>query len=230
MFKEIIIGVAALAFIKNRKKNSSREEPTRKRKRNDISSFEKRRILEEPSGVGRSWYGGNSGYYGYSMSRRAIEAREEGRYPKTDFKKEYGINDRTLKVLVELGVISDNEWHHTSKYGNKTVFYSWEDDDDIQVYRQNKKQILAWIKTYDYACIAELFSVPYNAFGTENIHIGDEFIIPGNEYIVGVRVVDLTPKYLIIEMTQRLPNNETYNDLRVELRAGFYNVYTPFFS
>ena len=47
MFKEIIIGVAALAFIKNRKKNSSREEPTRKRKRNGISGFDKRRIFRE---------------------------------------------------------------------------------------------------------------------------------------------------------------------------------------
>lgn len=31
--------------------------------------------------------GGNSGYVGYSMSKRAVSARNEGAYPKTDFKK-----------------------------------------------------------------------------------------------------------------------------------------------
>ena len=61
--------------------------------------------------------GGNSGYVGYSMSKRAEQAREEGRYPKTDFKKVYNISDKTLKALVSAGIIDDNEWHHTSKYG-----------------------------------------------------------------------------------------------------------------
>lgn len=34
-----------------------------------------------PNGVGRL-FGGNSGYIDYSMSKRAAEARTEGRYPK----------------------------------------------------------------------------------------------------------------------------------------------------
>ena len=70
-------------------------------------------------------YGGNSGYIGYSMSKRAAEAREEGRYPKTDFKKVYDMPQVTLDALVEAGVINDKEWHHTSVYGNKTTFYGW---------------------------------------------------------------------------------------------------------
>lgn len=70
-------------------------------------------------------FGGNSGYVGYSMSRRAANAREEGRYPKTDFKKIYGLTDKTLSVLVTLGIIDNTEWHHTSKFGNKTTFYGW---------------------------------------------------------------------------------------------------------
>ena len=70
-------------------------------------------------------YGGNSGYVGYSMSKRAAEAREEGRYPKSDFKKVYDMPQATLDVLVNAGVINDKEWHHTSVYGNKTTFYGW---------------------------------------------------------------------------------------------------------
>lgn len=70
-------------------------------------------------------YGGNSGYVGYSMSKRAAEAREEGRYPKSDFKKVYDMPQATLDALVNAGVINDKEWHHTSMYGNKTTFYGW---------------------------------------------------------------------------------------------------------
>lgn len=61
--------------------------------------------------------GGNSGYMGYSMSKRAAEAREEGRFPKTDFKKEYDMPQQTLDALVAAGVIDNSKWHHTSKYG-----------------------------------------------------------------------------------------------------------------
>lgn len=75
----------------------------------------------------RTYYGGNSGYVGYSMSKRAFNAREDGAYPKTDFKKNYNIPQPLLDILVNAGVVSDDEWHHTSMYGNKTTFYRWND-------------------------------------------------------------------------------------------------------
>ena len=90
--------------------------------------------------------GGNSGYVGYSMSKRAEQAREEGRYPKTDFKKVYNISDKTLKALVSAGIIDDNEWHHTSKYGNKTTFYGWSEEKFATIYRLFKKEIDAIVK------------------------------------------------------------------------------------
>lgn len=85
--------------------------------------------------------GGNSGYIGYSMSRRAAEAREEGRFPKTDFKKEYGVTDKSLSALVKAGIVSDKEWHHTSKYGNKTTFYSWDEPWMADAYTEMKDDI-----------------------------------------------------------------------------------------
>ena len=87
------------------------------------------------------WYGGNSGYVGYSMSKRAAKAREEGRFPKTDFKKEYGVTDNALKFLVDAKIIDDSEWHHTSKYGNKTTFYSWNGEGYADYYANNKTEI-----------------------------------------------------------------------------------------
>lgn len=85
--------------------------------------------------------GGNSGYVGYSMSKRAAEAREEGRYPKTDFKKEYGVSGKSFDLLQKAGIIYNSEWHHTSKFGNRTDFYSWDEPEFAEYYAANKKRI-----------------------------------------------------------------------------------------
>lgn len=76
----------------------------------------------------KRYYGGNSGYVGYSMSVRAAEAREEGKFPKTDFCKEYKVSPAALSALVEARMIDNTEWHHTSIYGNRTTFYAWVND------------------------------------------------------------------------------------------------------
>lgn len=88
-----------------------------------------------------SIYGGNKGYVGYSMSKRAANAREEGRFPKTDFKKEYGITDASLDALVEAGLIDNTEWHHTSVRGNRTPFYGWTDPSYADYYTEHKAEI-----------------------------------------------------------------------------------------
>lgn len=93
--------------------------------------------------------GGNSGYVGYSMSKRAAEAKEEGRFPKTQFVKEYGVPATHLDALVAAGIISNDEWHHTSKFGNKTPFYGWVEDSFLQAYNDNKAAIEDIIEQYN---------------------------------------------------------------------------------
>ncbi len=75
------------------------------------------------------------------MSKRAANARKEGRYPKTDFRKEYNVTTKSFDAMVSLGIINDSEWHHTSMYGNKTTFYGWEEDEYASIYKDNKKEI-----------------------------------------------------------------------------------------
>lgn len=101
--------------------------------------------------------GGNSGYVGYSMSVRAMKAKDNGRYPKTQFKKEYSINDKTLQIFIELGIIDNTEWHHTSKYGNRTTFYSWANKYAFECFELNKSSINALIKNNDFRTITKLF-------------------------------------------------------------------------
>lgn len=86
-------------------------------------------------------FGGNSGYIGYSMSKRAANARNEGAYPKTDFKKEYGLTAKVFDALKDLKIIYVSEWHHTSKFGNRTDFYRWNEDKYINIYERNEKEI-----------------------------------------------------------------------------------------
>lgn len=68
-------------------------------------------------------FGGNSGYIGYSESVRSSQAKTEGRFPKTEFKKVYGISEKKFQELLACDVIYQSEWHHTSKYGKRTKFY-----------------------------------------------------------------------------------------------------------
>lgn len=97
----------------------------------------------------RTVFGGNSGYVGYSMSKRAAEAKEEGRYPKTEFRREYHITAKSLDMLTSLGFIDNSEWHHTSMYGNKTPFYGWTEDELADDYLKHKKEIDTLCKGID---------------------------------------------------------------------------------
>ncbi len=86
-------------------------------------------------------FGGNSGYVGYSMSKRAAEAKREGRYPKGEFRREFGVSPKAFDFLVKYDFINDSEWHHTSKFGNKTTFYGWAEPYYADAYAENKAEI-----------------------------------------------------------------------------------------
>lgn len=117
----------------------------------DYIAFEPTQIKSATDNVGTfdasnpdirySLFGGNSGYVGYSMSKRAARAREEGRYPKTDFRKEYGVTAKSFDELVDAKIIASGEWHHTSKFGNETKFYHWDEDYYADIYEENKAVI-----------------------------------------------------------------------------------------
>lgn len=117
--------------------------------------------------------GGNSGYVGYSMSKRALAARNEGSYPKTEFKKEYSITPSHFEFLEEAGIIYLSEWHHTSKFGNKTNFYRWSEDEYIDSYLSVKKELSSLIKSIgkapkmaDYNILEDMckFSVDHDTY------------------------------------------------------------------
>lgn len=79
----------------------------------------------------------NSGYSGYSMSNRAVEAYEDGEMPLSKWSKEKIIREvveydhftkeelkkYTKKVLTEY-FLERSSWHHTGKFCNETDFYS----------------------------------------------------------------------------------------------------------
>ena len=84
-------------------------------------------------------FGGNSGYSGYSKSRRAIAAEKRGLRNKSQMNKEFA--DEVNAILQEWGddrkvtlkqikqniqYVKPQEWHHTSSYGNQTDYYSAE--------------------------------------------------------------------------------------------------------
>lgn len=52
-----------------------------------------------------------------------------------------------LIFLEEAGIIYVSEWHHTSKYGNRTDFYRWSEDEYIDLYLSVKKELSSLIKS-----------------------------------------------------------------------------------
>ncbi|MBX3253896.1 MAG: hypothetical protein KF862_07110 [Chitinophagaceae bacterium] len=58
-------------------------------------------------------------YWHYGKSIRATQAENEGRFPKTAFRKIYGIDPAAVTTATE--------WHHTSKFFNRTDYYNIED-------------------------------------------------------------------------------------------------------
>lgn len=86
----------------------------------------------------RRYYGGNSGYVGYSKSKRAVAAEERGLRSKSQMDRAFanevnriivdnGGTPISLKAIKDaLPSITADEWHHTSMYGNKTDYYSAE--------------------------------------------------------------------------------------------------------
>ena len=83
----------------------------------------------------------NSGYSGYSMSNRAVDAYEDGEMPLSKWTKKMIISEvvehehfteEELKkypknVLAEY-FLFESSWHHTSKFCNATDFYSIDED------------------------------------------------------------------------------------------------------
>ena len=65
----------------------------------------------------RNLVGGNSGYVGYSMSKRAAQAYDDG-------KLTYSKLPIWAKRMIDAGLVETDEWHHTSSYGNETPFYN----------------------------------------------------------------------------------------------------------
>jgi hypothetical protein len=58
----------------------------------------------------------NSGYVGWSMSRRAVQAYEDGEAPLSRIG-----SGKYIKAAAEL--LGRSSWHHTSKHCNRTDFY-----------------------------------------------------------------------------------------------------------
>lgn len=65
---------------------------------------------------------------GKLLSDRAYYAKEDGRYPKMEFRKAYQLTGKSFDVLNTLGIIGVSEWHHTGLHFNKTDFFAWADD------------------------------------------------------------------------------------------------------
>lgn len=103
-----------------------------------------------------------AGYKGYSMSNNAIKAYDEGRMPLSKWTKtaileaieDYLIShgneayyhkfDGLSKKELSQFLHTNGEWHHTSKFYNRTLFYSIDEDkiDEFCILNEPKNFII----------------------------------------------------------------------------------------
>lgn len=114
----------------------------------------------------------NSGYVGWSMSRRAAEAYESGEMPKSKWTKK-AIIGAVRAACDELDLMYDphierlrkdelfgqflyaSSWHHTSKFFNATDFYAVDEDAVAEVFRPMTEAELSDRQTEREAAAAE---------------------------------------------------------------------------
>ncbi len=65
---------------------------------------------------------------GTLLSENALEAEEQGKFPKAKFRKVYGVTPTDFEMLLAIGLIINSEWHHTGKTFRETKYYSWVDN------------------------------------------------------------------------------------------------------
>lgn len=167
------------------------------------------------------YYGGNSGYVGYSMSRRAAVARQEGRFPKGDFRSEYNITLNSFNLLVKIGVINNTEWHHTSKYGNRTIFYSWLDDNFLSIYTDNKNEIdklsLEWHKNNQK--LRENYAYP-NRYSYKGEEYDKETATYYMRYLLSGDLTDDNHEELYKKINEYEATDEDINNLNLLYKQG----------
>lgn len=125
----------------------TRTEAQQAQDRNRDSKGRFRTRTGTPSGIDLAGPSPNSGYVGYSMSRRAVQAYENGEKPISKWTKAAMLetldeiawdNDWPDTAMAELKRMRKDDlsalfldrtsWHHTSKHFNRTDFYSIDPD------------------------------------------------------------------------------------------------------
>jgi len=66
----------------------------------------------------------NSGYSGWSRSKRAERAEDEGKLPVSRLAKYLKVDFPGITTADIKAVMEPCEWHHTSKYANATDYYN----------------------------------------------------------------------------------------------------------
>lgn len=120
-----------------------------------------------------------SGYYKFSKSNNAIEAERENKFPATIISKKLKI-----PVIFIKSYFDASEWHHSSKFFNKVMYYDlnqiknflendggWKVLDDFMKNQRDFKKIkkgivynkatvrwLEWSGTKNYHCCKEMFA------------------------------------------------------------------------
>ncbi len=115
--------------------------------------------------AGYNWFAGKS--------NNAVAAEAEGLVVKSKLTaawlQAHGIEETVgfIKFLIQAGKIYPTEWHHTSKFFNRTDYYSAEDIIDVLESMEETGHLQIW---------RDMFKVPELRRDKNYLRLGNEFI------------------------------------------------------
>lgn len=115
--------------------------------------------------AGYNWFAGKS--------NNAVAAEAEGLVVKSKLTaawlQAHGIEETVgfIKFLIQAGKIYPMEWHHTSKFFNRTDYYSAEDIIDVLESMEETGHLQIW---------RDMFKVPELRRDKNYLRLGNEFI------------------------------------------------------
>lgn len=115
--------------------------------------------------AGYNWFAGKS--------NNAVAAEAEGLVVKSKLTaawlQAHGIEETVgfVKFLIQAGKIYPTEWHHTSKFFNRTDYYSAEDIIDVLESMEETGHLQIW---------RDMFKVPELRRDKNYLRLGNEFI------------------------------------------------------
>lgn len=162
--------------------------------------------------------GGNSGYVGYSMSVRAQQAYEDG-------KLNYSKLPTWAKRMVDADLVTTDEWHHTSSYGNETPFYNVGQFDKLTDDQKKETGIEDWESIETFKHVPKAAIKLFDAISKEELKKKNNIKSVRKQNVDHAQKAlnDFNANFKSFSRTREYPKHSMVNQSEMDGKYGWFN-------